>query len=35
MPLPYNRKALNTRWVFKIKTDNFNNILKYKSRLVV
>jgi hypothetical protein len=30
-----NRKALKTRWVYKIKTDQDNQITKYKARWVV
>jgi len=33
--LPSNRKALKGRWVFKIKTDQFNKLIKYKARWVV
>jgi hypothetical protein len=33
--LPNNRKALKGRWVYKIKTDQNNNIIKYKARWVV
>ena len=33
--LPLNRKALKTRWVYKIKTDQNNQIIKYKARWVV
>jgi hypothetical protein len=33
--LPPNRKALRTRWVYKIKTDQNNEIIKYKARWVV
>jgi hypothetical protein len=33
-PLP-NRKPLRGRWVYKIKTDKDNNIIKYKARWVV
>jgi hypothetical protein len=33
--LPPNRKALKTRWVYKIKTDQDNQIIKYKARWVV
>ena len=33
--LPPNRKALKTRWVYKIKTDQNDQIIKYKARQVV
>ena len=33
--LPPNRTHLKERWVYKIKTDLNNNIIKYKSRWVV
>lgn len=33
--LPKDRIALGGRWVYKIKTDNLNNIIKYKSRWVI
>jgi hypothetical protein len=33
--LPKERKPLKGRWVYKIKTNNNNNIIKYKSRYVV
>jgi hypothetical protein len=33
--LPNNRTALKGRWVYKIKTDLNNNIIKYKARWVV
>ncbi|MAD87491.1 MAG: hypothetical protein CL912_31425 [Deltaproteobacteria bacterium] len=33
--LPPNRTYLRGRWVYKIKTDLDNNIIKYKSRWVV
>ena len=32
--LPKGKKALGTKWVFNIKRDGQNNILKYKARLV-
>ena len=34
-PLPLNRRALGTKWVFLIKRDAQGNIQKYKARLVV
>lgn len=33
--LPKDRKALKGRWVYKLKTDSNNNIIKYKSRWVI
>ena len=33
--LPPNRTALKTRWVYKIKTNKNNKIIKYKARWVV
>ena len=33
--LPPNRKAVKTRWMYKIKTDQDNQIIKYKARWVV
>ena len=33
--LPDNRTALRGKWVYKIKTDINNNIIKYKARWVV
>jgi len=33
--LPPGRKALGTRWVFKLKRDKNNKIIRYKGRLVV
>jgi hypothetical protein len=30
--LPNNRTALKGRWIYKIKTDLNNNIIKYKAR---
>ena len=33
--LPKNRTALGGCWVYKIKTNNNNEIIKYKSRWVV
>jgi len=33
--LPSNRKALKGRWVYKIKTNKDNKIIKYKARWVV
>jgi hypothetical protein len=35
LKLPEGRKALGGRWVYKIKRDKYNNILKYKARWVV
>ena len=35
MDLLAGRTVLGGRWVYKIKKDNLNNILKYKSRWVV
>ena len=36
MPIPKgNINPLGTRFVFKLKTDNNNNIIKYKARLVI
>jgi hypothetical protein len=32
LKLPEGRKALGRRWVYKIKRDKYNNILKYKAR---
>jgi hypothetical protein len=32
LKLPEGRKALGGRWVYKIKRDKYNNILKYKAR---
>eukprot|EP00963_Diacronema_lutheri_P002830 scaffold220_cov678-Pavlova_lutheri.AAC.1 len=32
--LPKGKKALGSKWIFKIKRDNLNNITKYKARLV-
>ena len=33
MLLPQGKKALNCRWVFKRKQDQFGNIVRYKARL--
>jgi hypothetical protein len=33
--LPKGREALDGRWVYTTKTDNYNNIIKYKARYVV
>jgi hypothetical protein len=33
--IPYNRKPLGGRWVYKKKINNTNDIIKYKSRWVV
>lgn len=33
--LPENRKAINSKWVFKTKKDMAGNIIKYKARLVI
>ena len=33
--LPPNKKAVKTRWMYKIKTDQDNQIIKYKARRVV
>ena len=33
--LPSNRTSLKGRWVYKIKTDKDNKIIKYKARWVV
>jgi hypothetical protein len=35
VPIPKKVKLLNTRWVYKIKLDEHNKPVKYKSRLVV
>jgi len=32
--LPKEKKALGTKWIFNIKRDGCNNIIKYKARLV-
>lgn len=33
--LPPNRKPINSKWVFKTKTDDKGNILRHKARLVI
>ena len=33
VPLPSDRKALNNKWVFRIKTDSEGKITRYKARL--
>ena len=33
--IPNNRILLRTQWVYKIKTNNENNPIQYKSRLAV
>ncbi len=32
--LPFNKKAIRTKWVFSVKRDSNNNIIKFKARLV-
>ena len=32
--LPYNKKPIRTKWVFTIKRDSNNNIIKFKARIV-
>lgn len=34
-PLPHGRKALQSKWVFKIKRDGYGNVERYKARLVI
>ncbi|KZV52561.1 alcohol-forming fatty acyl-CoA reductase-like [Dorcoceras hygrometricum] len=33
--LPQGRKAINNRWVYKIKRDGNNQVERYRARLVV
>jgi hypothetical protein len=33
--LPNNKKAIKGRWVYKSKTDQYGNILKFKARWIV
>ncbi|XP_046472611.1 uncharacterized protein [Neodiprion pinetum] len=33
--LPPNRKPINSKWVFKTKTDDKGNVLRHKARLVI
>ena len=33
--LPHGRKALQNKWVFKLKRDGSGKLVKYKARLVV
>lgn len=35
VPLPPGRRAIENRWIFKIKRDQDGNIEKYKARLVI
>ncbi|XP_057746687.1 uncharacterized mitochondrial protein AtMg00820-like [Arachis stenosperma] len=35
VPLPDRRKAIDNKWVYKIKCDNRNQIERYRARLVV
>ena len=34
VPLPKGRKAIGSRWVFKIKRNEQDEIVKYKARVV-
>ena len=34
MPLPIGKRAISSKWIFKIKRDSENNIERYKARLV-
>ena len=33
--LPVDRKPLDSKWIFKIKTDAEGNVTKYKARLAI